>query len=177
MATTTTPEYSPAVSPYHLSLANLYEPRQPRISPPDTRLKVHSNLGEGVKKMPRPLYDFNIRLHVSGSQRVDGAHALLPRNHVIGSSMDQKGRGTIGTAEDLGVGGDGYDLRLSWGSSVGGWTIKEKRDGLRAPVHVQYEAPTRICERHEHAGMSSVGGRVIVCDLGAQWRLVWTHVL
>lgn len=81
--------------------------------------------------------------------------------------MDQKSRGPIGTGEDLGQGRDGSDFRLSWGnsSSIGG-TVQEEREGLRAPVHVQDEAPTGIREGHEHAWVVGVGGRVIVCDLG-----------
>ena len=118
--------------------------------------------------MSRPLHDLNIRRHAPRSQRLDGAHALLPRNHIVRSAVDQEGRGAIGAGEDLGVGGDGRGLGLRGSGRVrgGGGPVEEEGDGLRAPVHVQDEAPARIRERHEHTWVVDVGGRVVARDLG-----------
>lgn len=56
-------------------------------------------------------------------------------------------------------------MRLSWEGSIGGGTVEEEGDGLRAPVHVQDEAPAGIRERHEPSWVITSGGRVIAYDL------------
>ena len=123
--------------------------------------------------MSRALYDLDVGLGASRPQRLDGADALLPGDHVVVAAVDEEGRGAVGAGEDLGVGGDGGGFGR--GDGGGGGAVEEEGDGLGAPVHVEDEAPAGVGERHEHAWVVGVGGWVVVCELGKR-RLVGNRV-
>ena len=96
------------------------------------------------------VHDLDIRLDALFFQRFNCAHALLPRDQVVGSSVEQEGWGAEGAAEDVGVWGDGLDFCCGWEGSIGGvvgWTAEEEWNGLPAPDHVQYEAAAGIRQR------------------------------